>query len=895
MSSSNVRDYTSIYGIKDFILNDIAPCYFEMDDVSLQNVGLFGMVTDIGATVAQDNFNVTSRYITELLPGKSVLPEFIYAEAANYGINNIFSTPASCSALIFIKEDDIIQNGEKNKTYIDYFIDADTKIFIDDVVFQLPYTIRIRSKLYGGVYNHNCIYYDADLVNSIVSFDYPYIKHIRTRINGGSNYYIGLKVELYQYNRRLVTESIVTNNTLNIPYIDVPFDNRLCNFEIIYKDAAKSTTSQLLKLRDNEPAINSPFCYYKMVDEQTLRISFNTNDIFFTPEYKSELDIYVYETLGDKGNFSVYNGNNIYVTGESSEDKYSYNNLVPLFCTMTTDSVNGDNGYSLDELKFLTWEAKLSLKSRTTDEDLERFFNSFTAIYDTKALFIKTRDDFASREYSCYTRIKDDVNIFPTNTLNLDVSMSDLGGFNPDFDSYRIQPGEIFAYNEGSSTNAHIVTDIENETQNDILYTSIAMINIELNPNTVSFYINSIDKVVDSEYDYINDESIYQFILKNFSIYRNSVKKDMHYRIKAIILPSDVDVLNSTVYEDDYAGDIDTETDTGDTEVNDDSLFINNLSLYLYVESGGGRYLKMNYVAEESSKDIGYTFECYVETNDVLMGETLELTNMISCESGDVETCGVNIDRPGFKLMAFYKEDVSNGHEYQYRIPDTLDYTLCNIFTPNENNYYLMYQLSAIKSTLSFVQDSNEDGFSLRLSNIPLFGKDFILDNASNLSIAVNQLIKQHDYIIKCMSDLIALFEVHIKLFNTYGKSTSFTIEGGEPLNRTHCSIAMGIKLFEGVDEACLSDIKLTIKRYIEGLNNAEEDSINYIIISQLITILHNEYENEIDAIVFYSINGYDSSVQLITMKKDLSTTENIKTIPEFLTINTDDIVLTTL
>ena len=102
------RDYSSIYGIKDFILNDIAPSYFNVDDISQLNVGLFGMLTDITSTTTQDNFNVTARYITELLPGKAVLPEFIYAEAANYGINDIFAKCSSCKAMLFIKEEDIL-------------------------------------------------------------------------------------------------------------------------------------------------------------------------------------------------------------------------------------------------------------------------------------------------------------------------------------------------------------------------------------------------------------------------------------------------------------------------------------------------------------------------------------------------------------------------------------------------------------------------------------------------------------------------------------------------------------------------------------------------------------------------------------------------------------------
>ena len=104
----------------------------------------------------------------------------------------------------------------------------------------------------------------------------------------------------------------------------------------------------------------------------------------------------------------------------------------------------------------------------------------------------------------------------------------------------------------------------------------------------------------------------------------------------------------------------------------------------------------------------------------------------------------------------------------------------------------------------------------------------------------------------------------------------------------------MAIKINTGIDESCLSNIKITMKNFIETLNN-NESGVNSISISQLIKTLHNTYPEEIDAIVFKSFNGYDSSVQLITMDKDLSSSDFMNTIPEFLTINVEDITLTTI
>ena len=892
------RDYSSIYGIKDFILNDIAPSYFNVDDISQLNVGLFGMLTDITSTTTQDNFNVTARYITELLPGKAVLPEFIYAEAANYGINDIFANCASCKAMLFIKEEDILTNGTVDGDYINYYIDSDMKVYIEDIVFTIPYDIKIRAKLYNGQYNYNCTYDNTKLNNSISPLNYPYIKYVKTHISNERATYLALQVDLYQYNREIVTETFVTNNTLNIPYIDVPFEDNLCNFEVIYKTPDGSQSSQLQKLLDNNPATSKPFCYYKLIDEHTLRISFTTNDIYFVPEYKSELDIYIYQCKGDLGNFPVYTGDNINVEGYSDNELLNYNNSVPLFCSMVSDAKGGKTAYTVDELARLTWEATLSLYSRTTEPDLNRYFSSYTAIHNTEATFIKTRDDFATREYACYSKIKDGDTIFPTNTLNLDIHFSNIGGYDQKQNRYLIEPGRKIVYKEGSDDTAIMLPD--ESSKNDIEYTTICLMSIDINPNNISYYLNSIDKNVNTYYDYINDTALFQFVVKQFHIKRNAIKGEMYYDINISLLPSDSNMLNTTVYQDDYSGDIDTTTpiDPSESTENDPNILnVKKISVYLYMPNAIGYYIKLDYIESESSNETGYVFNCKLNTEDIMTGDTVDITNLISCLDDQANGCSVDMEHPQFSVLVFYEEtdsDNNGNHDYSLKIEDTADKTLCNTFTPDNTDYYLIRPLTLFKSSLDFNQCDEDPQFYMNITGVPLFSRNFLMLDDSHMTTALEKITSEHDFISDTLDVLHALFEIHIKLFNTYGKSKTFTTDSGEPLNRTYCDINMAIKLNTGIDESCLSNIKITIKNFIETLNN-NESGVNSISISQLIKTLHNTYPEEIDAIVFKSFNGYDSSVQLITMDKDLSSSDFMNTIPEFLTINVEDITLTTI
>ena len=42
---SNNKDYSSIYTMEEFMLNSIAPLYFNMDEINQFNIGLFGYTT----------------------------------------------------------------------------------------------------------------------------------------------------------------------------------------------------------------------------------------------------------------------------------------------------------------------------------------------------------------------------------------------------------------------------------------------------------------------------------------------------------------------------------------------------------------------------------------------------------------------------------------------------------------------------------------------------------------------------------------------------------------------------------------------------------------------------------------------------------------------------------
>lgn len=885
------RDYSSIYDIQNLILNQVAPNCFDMDKVSLMNTGLYGLITGTMATAVEDNMRTTSRYITEMIPGQSRLPEFIYANASNYGINDVFAKCATCSALLFIKESDLIKHGVKNGRHSYYTIDSDLTVYVEDIPFSIPCNIKIRSTYYNGQYNHHC-FYDKLFNNDVANIEaLPYVKSAKTRISGGNETYLAMNVILYQYSRRKVTESIIMNSALNVAYIDVPFDNKLCNFEVLY-GTENGPKKQLLKAIKSATPKTKPFIYHELLDETTLRLSFNNDDRYFIPEFNSEIDIYLYESNGSDGNFKQYTGDDVYVVSQSEDPSLSYNNEISMYCTIISDSNGGRDSYTLEDIRIMTDERMITVNSITTDNDLDQFFKvNYTPLYNTFAKSIKVRDDVVNRIFALYTRLKDEDNtIYPTNMVNLEVRLTDDNtNITKTDDKIVLKTGTRIGYKDDNTLDDCIILTDDVEKQ-EIEYTTIGLMVVDKSPSSVAFYMNSISKSVTLSYSYVNDDSIYQFIVKSLMVERNAALGQDGYTITALIIPTDLSIVNDAIEEnpDDYTGNIPSNPD----EEPENVFTLSKLHMYLYVETNTGHYLKFEYNPDESGPDVGYVFNCEVKTSDIMSNDNIELLNLTSCESQSVSECFTKMKNPPIKILMFYEEPYTPPvHDYIVKIPDTNGLTLCNEFEPQDNEIYFAYPLNLIQPVVEFFPDDVPDGFKINISSTPVVGRDFILDD-DNLPKLLSRINSQHEFLQT--TNITSNYSIHMKFFNTYGRSRIFTVTNGDLLNYVNVKINLIIALNDGVEPTeCLPDIKVTIKEYIEGINNVGTSGVNDIKVSSLISILTSTYSNEINYIIFESINGYSSDIQTITMEYDLSESINIDKIPEFLTLSVNDISIT--
>lgn len=870
------KDYSTIYNIEDFMLSEIAPKYFDTSETSLHRIGLLGMITDTVSSSIEDQFEVMGRYLEESLVPLASIPEFIYAHAASYDVQDIFATPSRMTIFLGVKESDIIDNMKLVGSHYEFKIDSDLKIYVDEdgIIYSIPYDIIIRTTKYKNEYTHVAAY-DVSFNNGAAKITTPYIKLMRMKYLKDS--WIFLKVTVYQYERKKSTENIITNNKLNIPYIDKTFDNQLCNFEIFYQAAGSSKLVQLEKKADTDPAVTTPFVYYEMIDDSTIRFSFANDDRYFVPDYNSTLVIHMYETLGESGNFdSNPRGITCSPAPETENEDISYNRNLYMEGFIQSISDGGSNQKTIDEVQAMTRENMITIKSYTTDTDLNLRFLNYGLTNNTKAVFVKQRDDYAGRIYGCFIMMGDGTDIYPTNTLDLRLKTSEVDARHDNLRQFVLKPGRKLVY-DSNGTGLRVATPGESA---DIEYMNIALGIISLKANNVRFYMNSVDTDVTLEFEYMNPDSTFNFMAGNFHIERNAVSGSDKYIVTLSITRTDG---------------IDNQEINGIvTPLVADKT---KIKVLLVFNTSTGHYVEMELVNVDEN-NLVYDFRTTLETTDMIDNERISIANLLKREDGSIENHLLDLQNQDMQVAVFYQYDDDNTTNSFSDIKAVQGCTLCNTYVPEENGFYFGYPLSLMRSHVVFEEDlDSDDGYSFLIKQLPVVAYDF-MQNPSHAKDIFTKVKAQHEYIQDMILQITENFTVCIKFYNTYGKSKLFYLPDNKTLiNHVNSSIELRIAFNEGIaPDDYMTQIKAYIKSYVEKINDPyTESGLNEIHVSILVHELHTQFDSQIKYIEFVSINGYDTSVQTIQTLRKIDENSDPTTVPEYLTMSTDDVKITVL
>lgn len=444
------RSYVDNFAVKEFARDTLMEAYFPDSEISTRSVGMIGFTTEQISNITEDVFNTGSVYFREMYPNRAEIDESIYSHAAIFQLTDIFSSPCSCRFLIVLEESAIDANMtyDKDSGYYYFYIDKNTTVYVEEIPFVLDYDIELKIAKKRGNKKEEFIYtakYIHDnLDNSMSDIEDPYIK---LRIAGG---FLALEVTMHQYERDVIYESIVNNSRINYPVIDIPFEGQICGFDILYKRPTDSDyVTQMRTLPVYSQPITQPFCYYQMKDSSTIRITFNSKDSYFMPEFNSEVKIILYKTLGESGSFEVYRGTNIHV--DTNYENYQYDEKFVMSAKPLGASEGGMSSTEMEALRAFTVEGYRTALALTTDNDLQEYFNNFVFRYgDASIMFTKLRNDIRERIYSAFVVMKYDDHIFKTNCMNISMNLAEMS--NPETNVYTLEPGSLFIYNEASLT-----------------------------------------------------------------------------------------------------------------------------------------------------------------------------------------------------------------------------------------------------------------------------------------------------------------------------------------------------------------------------------------------------------------------------------------------------------
>lgn len=876
--SDDVKKYTSLYDIKDYALNVLAPKYFPEDVIEGYNVGFLGYSLDFMSNTTEDVFNTVPIVINEMYPNLAQMPSSIYNYASLFQVEQLMATPAVMECVLLLPMDSLLEYSDAgvDNTYRKFILDQRTEVHVEDHIFILDYDIIITMKPYRGDYIITASYI-RDYNNSLSNVQNPYIKYQKYNYKGTK--YLALLVKMRRCNKYTTNTRIINNDRINTATVNISFPDQLAGFEVFYRESTDQNYTQLQKRIINSKAIKEPFCYYRLKNDGTLEISFTTRENYFKPKFNSELIIDYYTTDGSNGNFDMYQGYDVEVYRNS--EKYESNSRVPIIAIPQSASTTGKDRPELLDLRDSTADCFATVDSYTTEADLQRYFNTFDIINNTKVTFIKKRDDIFDRLYTAFSISKDSLgSYYKTNTLQLKIYKDQ---FDHQFEQSKrllLKPSNIFVY-DGDSTKQMIKVDDKEDVDlifnNQFIYQNPFLMTVS-DSGVVGYYLNNINDKIPLDYEYVNDSSLVQFICNNLYVYRSSLSGDNTYKFKLYMAATDNDIEDPIMDEDG--------TELGKVKVVL-AFSLKNGKEVAYIECNKTEFI------EDGLK---YTFEGEITTDDYISTtEAIRIYGLKSTVDGKDLVQMIPMTNLKMSVYTFFEYETGNTKHAFSHLPGFENTTMTNRYTTEETRVELVTPLNMLKSHMTWDKDEDNKTF-LRIKDVPVMQwKSMVAQSDLNeFDRFINILSAQYDYMKEIMSKKVNNYSIDMKFYNTYGRSNNFVYgEEQSRLNSVNCLLYLKVYPYIRSEGAQLvTDMKIFIKEYFESINKETNEGI---FISNLIQQLENTFP-QIRYLKFESLNGYPSDVQSIENTTvditTLSKTDRIDYVPEYLNIELEDIII---
>lgn len=870
---------SDIYDIVDSV-KKLQQRYIEDEDETTLSLGVFGFISDTEAKKIQTATILAGQLGNEMFPARANLTKNILAHAIYNGITDINATPARITLSICIRLEDINAHLVNNE---DFYLDADCPIFIGDYEFHLDYDVRIRKiKVSADSYSYSAQYVLTDendnrIINRLSNIINPYLNQpFPININGEE--YLAIQCTVMQCTVEETTDTMVSDSIIENKSYTFEYSNQLADFRVIVTDNNEETEIVPYMYGSTTNPEDDNYCWYLYTAGNTVRITFDSKS--FIPGLNSQIYIKAYTTLGADGNFEYLSvdqtSEGLYVDIESA--KYGYN-AITTYIVAVTDSSNGTDRKSKEELQQLIPKAAMARGSITTETDLNNYFNLINTDVN-RLLLTKKVDNQLNRVWYAFFVLKDDFeNIIPSNSINLQIDISNTNYVSLSEDGRYILPAGTYLKFDPSTNIATpideslIPPEYTDEYYNSGYYYYITVYNIalDLDPLYAAYYLTITNHDAYFIYDYVNEASDIQFIANRYHFERKLISDQSEYKMNFSIVQSvlleDNALINTRI--------VTVENEEGETE--ETEITTENLKVILVVYKGGLPYRWKECTYDDSLSDATrglYYFNTIIGTDD-----TMDLKN-------NIKITGMNEAGSRNPVYGYIEEDCSASIYILTNIgptPET-DYPRKDLddFAPGYEEYIVtnVYKCSAgldFFENYTNVTDTSVnilDETNYLISGVPCIGRHY-LRTEDDVSYLIEAIKERKAYIDYCLGLIENSMNIDFKFFNTYGNSRIYKLEDKETsIGSIDISMRFKLSLKDTTDITTRNEIIKSIKKYIENLND-----IGDLHIPNLITDIINEYEDRIYYIEFVGFNTFGTDDQHI-----IQVDENVD-VPEFINI----------
>ena len=468
-------------------------------------VGMYGYLGYEFASLLQNAIVVSSEMANEAIPTRAKFDRNVITHALSLGIKKVHATAASMKVMLIFPEKALNQNMVDGK----FVFKASTPIYFNDIEFHTDYDIIVNKTQLDsstiGSRSINYVYtaiYDMTIPNTESDIDNAYLPPISIFADGDDNMVV-LLTTIHQVERSVIERKIIGNDELANKTLSFSFENQLSHFTItVYENNDRTNPIVLTPYYDglyhdpyNNPyktryqyvketisgeviksfsyegkgsseyslpnssnkvyGIGDLYCYYQYINSNTIRIRFDPHS--YQPKTNANVEITVWTSHGDKGNFSYKDDLIVRLTSDE------YTNLYMIVKQRGDEgSYGGLDRKTVPELQKIIPKEALSRGCITTLTDLRNYFNSINNENSVLHVFRK-EDNTLTRVYYTYSLMKDiDNNVVPTNTIPVYKNGSSAEKFVPDSEKLEdetrtgdmyIQAGDpIFYYKDKLST-----------------------------------------------------------------------------------------------------------------------------------------------------------------------------------------------------------------------------------------------------------------------------------------------------------------------------------------------------------------------------------------------------------------------------------------------------------